>query len=379
MKFADENFSGAQGSTEFVGESYLASVSPSIPPSSTTANLAYTAELETDFDSGEIQCADPRAYAAKFKTYNADNPSFNIAISGKHAHEWQKAMVMEVKGILKKKTWTSIPRKDVPKDTPVLPGTWAFKLKRLPDGSPLKFKAKYCVRGDKQVEGVDYFETYAPVVQWSTIILVLTMVLDNGWVTKQVDYTNAFAQATLNEKVYIEQPKGFARKDKQNLVLKLIKSLYGLKQAPKSCFDKISSGLRERGFVQSELDPCLCLKKDLICVIHVDDTILAGPNPVALDDLITDLGISSDEHCHSFDLRDEGEVGDFLGIHIEKTGSWKFLLTQTGLISKVIKEARMEDCNPVKTPALTVPLHKDTEGELFQEEWDYATVVGMLL
>ena len=129
-----------------MGESYLASVSPSIPPSSTTAKLAYTAELETDFDSGEIQCTDPRAYAAKFKTYNDDNPSFNMAMSGKHAHEWQKAMVMEVKGILKQKTWTSIPRKDVPKDTPVLPGTWAFKLKRLPDGSPLKLNARYCVR-----------------------------------------------------------------------------------------------------------------------------------------------------------------------------------------------------------------------------------------
>ena len=60
------------------------------------------------------------------------------------------------------------------------------------------------------------------------------MVLANGWVTKQVDYTNAFAQATLNEKVYIEQPKGFARKDEHNLVLKLIKSVYRLKQAPKS-------------------------------------------------------------------------------------------------------------------------------------------------
>ena len=83
-------------------------------------------------------------------------------------------------------------------------------------------------------------------------------------------------------------------------------------------------------------------------MIYVDDTILAGPNPLELEKLITDLGISSEEHCHSFDLRDEGEVGDFLGIHIEKAGARKF-----------IKEAKMEDCNPVKTPALTIPLHKD--------------------
>ena len=103
-------------------------------------------------------------------------------------------------------------------------------------------------------------------------------------------------------------------------------------------------------------------------MIYVDDTILAGPNPLELEKLITDLGISSEEHCHSFDLRDEGEVGDFLGIHIEKAGPRKFILTQIGLISKIIKEAKMEDCNPVKTPALTVPLYKDLEGKLFQEE-----------
>lgn len=126
-------------------------------------------------------------------------------------------------------------------------GTWAFKLKRLPDGSPSKFKARYCVRGDLQREGIDYFETYAPVVQWSTVRLLLTMILTNRWTTKQVDYTNAFAQADLKEEVYIEQPKGFARKDKLDMVLKLIKSLYGLKQAPKTFFEKLKAGLLNVG------------------------------------------------------------------------------------------------------------------------------------
>jgi hypothetical protein len=58
-----------------------------------------------------------------------------------------------------------------------------------------------------QQEGVDYFETYAPVVQWSTIIMLLTLVLREGWSTLQVDYTNAFAQAELKEEVYVEPPK----------------------------------------------------------------------------------------------------------------------------------------------------------------------------
>ena len=118
------------------------------------------------------------------------------------------------------------------------------------------------------------------------------MVLANGWVTRQVDYTNDFTQAELGEEVYIEPPKGFQRKDKKDLVLKLLKSLYGLRQAPKSFFDKLSSGLLERGFVQSNLDKCLFMKKDLTCMVYVDDTIIAGPNSKDIENLISSLGIA---------------------------------------------------------------------------------------
>ena len=149
-------------------------------PYSTSAKLVYLAELSTDLDTGIIDCLDPRAYAAKFKTYTPDNPSFNMAMSGEDAHKWGKAMIIEIKGILKQKTWINVDRKSVPTNKPILPRTWTFKLKRLPDGPPLKYKARYCVRGDNQVAGVDYIETYAPVVQWSTIQLVLTMVWGNG-------------------------------------------------------------------------------------------------------------------------------------------------------------------------------------------------------
>ena len=370
---------GTRTTVKYVDEAYLASVSSPGIASATSSQLSYLAELETDWDNGELNCTDPRAFAAKFKTYNADNPSYNMALTSDQAHEWEKAMVAEVNGILKQKTWISVDRSKVPSNKVVLPGTWAFKLKRLPDGSPLKYKARYCVRGDKQVAGIDYFETYAPVVQWSNIRLVLTMVLANGWTTKQVDYTNAFTQAKLSEEVYIESPKGFQRKDKKDQVIKLIKSLYGLRQAPKSFFDKLSAGLKERGFEQSNLDKCLFMKKDMICVVYVDDTILVGPNASDLNNVIASLGIADEEQRHVFDLRDEGEVGDFLGIRIEKSGLNKFILTQSGLIDKVLQTCNMDACNSAKTPSSTTPLGKDVDGEPFSEDWDYAAVIGMLM
>ena len=50
-----------------------------------------------------------------------------------------------------------------------LPGTWAFKIKRFPDGLVRKLKSRWCCRGDRQVKDVDFFDTYAPVVKWTTV------------------------------------------------------------------------------------------------------------------------------------------------------------------------------------------------------------------
>jgi hypothetical protein len=102
-----------------------------------------------------------------------------------------------------------------------------------------------------QQEGVDYFEIYAPVVQWSTIRMLLTLVLREGWSTRQVDYKNAFAQAEIKEEVYVERPKYFAPGNGTDLVIHLIKSIYGLKQAPKTFFEKLRDVIVQRGFVQS--------------------------------------------------------------------------------------------------------------------------------
>jgi hypothetical protein len=83
-------------------------------------------------------------------------------------------MKLEVATLVGQRTWESVPRT---KGMNVLKSTWAFKLKSLPDGIAYCHKARFCARGDLQKEGIDFFETYAPVVQWSTIRLLLSTVL----------------------------------------------------------------------------------------------------------------------------------------------------------------------------------------------------------
>ena len=79
-----------------------------------------------------------------------------------------------------------------------VPSTWAFRCKRYPDGSVRKLKARFCARGDKQVEGIDYFDTFAPVINWTTVRLMLILTLILNFSTCQVDYTAAFVHSPID-------------------------------------------------------------------------------------------------------------------------------------------------------------------------------------
>ncbi len=115
----------------------------------------------------------------------------------------------------------------------MIDSTWAFKLKRYPDKMVKKFKTLFCARGDQQLEGVDFFETYVPVVQWTTVRLMLILEVLLDLKSKQGDITAAFLHADVpeGENIYVEMLQGFKRKDK---VLKLKMSLYGLWQSPRA-------------------------------------------------------------------------------------------------------------------------------------------------
>ena len=114
----------------------------------------------------------------------------------------------------------------------VLPSVWAFRCKRRPDGEASKFKARFNAGGHRQKEGVDFFETYAPVCQWSTIRTMMVLAAKLNLCSAQCDITAAFIHARLpkGEDIYVHQPRGFIRHP--NYVLKLKRCLYGLRQAP---------------------------------------------------------------------------------------------------------------------------------------------------
>ena len=211
---------GQYTSTRYIQEVFLAAVEPLRDLGEYFSALCYQDELETDMITFESHITVPRVYAAKYakKQVDPDTPTFHQAMSGDDADKYIEAMKDEVMNLQRIETWEVVDRKPSMK---VLKGTWAFRLKCTPDGVAYRYRSRFCVRGNQQEYGANYFETFAPVIQWSTIRLVLIFILTQNWVTGVIDYTNAFSQANIDTDIFVKIPAMFGPKQKADKVLKL--------------------------------------------------------------------------------------------------------------------------------------------------------------
>ena len=189
------------------------------------------------------------------KEANPDLLSYEEAMSSKEKLEWIAAATTEIRILEKFDCWEEIPISEATEK--VLPGTWVFKIKRCPDGTFKKFKARYCIRGDLQ-EGE--FDTYAPVVHFSSVRLFLAWSLMFGWYTFSIDFSSAFIQAKLDNPAFIHLPRGFRSARNVKTCLRLKRSIYGLSTAPRLWFKHLWKALKGLGFKQSEHDACLLFR-----------------------------------------------------------------------------------------------------------------------
>jgi hypothetical protein len=119
------------------------------------------------------------------------------------AHKFIEAQQPEIEGLMDINTFKFIPKINLPPRTRYLDLIWTYRRKRRPDGSLKKYKARLCVNGSRKIQGIDYIESFAPVVQWSNIHMVNTLAAMHNLKGKQIDFTQAFPQEKLKEDIYL--------------------------------------------------------------------------------------------------------------------------------------------------------------------------------
>lgn len=285
---------------------------------------------------------------------------------------WLKAMDEELKSLKENQTWSLV---DLPCDKKPIQCKWIFKIKRDSDGKVSKYKARLVAKGFTQVRGVDYNETYSPVVRSSTLRLLFSLAVEYDWHIDQWDVTTAFLYGKLKEDIYMLQPKGAIVQGQETKVCKLQRSLYGLKQASNAWFHELDQEMLNLGFVQSKIEPCLYQKvfsdgNRIIAVIYVDDifTFYSKNKEAEKQKLKHDL-------LKRFKIKDLGPARHVLGMRLRRDKNIIYL-DQEQYVLNVLKDFDMTDCKPVITPMeVGLKLEKASDSDC---KLPYQVLIGCL-
>ncbi|KAK1661389.1 hypothetical protein QYE76_049548 [Lolium multiflorum] len=287
---------------------------------------------------------------------------------------WRDAMEAEFSALQDTGTWRLVP--PIP-GVNLIDSRWIFKVKLHADGSIERYKARLVAKGYKQRYGLDYDETFSPVVKPATIRLLLGMALSHHWYLRQLDIQNAFLHGYLDEEVYMRQPPGFVDSSRPDHYCRLVKSLYGLKQAPRAWHARLSSVLGSLGFSPSVADTSLFILRrpdvTIFLLIYVDDIIVLSSLEGAIPRLIGKLR-------SEFSVKDLGALHYFLGIEVSSPSAGHLLLQQRKYALELLARAGMLKCAPVTTPMASSERLCSSDGDALspEEATQYRSIVGGL-
>ncbi|GJW59444.1 retrotransposon protein, putative, ty1-copia subclass [Tanacetum coccineum] len=249
--------------------------------------------------------------------------NYKAALLDPESDKWINDMNVEMQSMKDNEVCELV---DLPPNGKTVGHKWFFKNKTDMDGAVHTYKARLVAKGFTQTPGIDYEETFSPVVDIRAIRILIAIVAFYDYEIWQMDVKTAFLNGYLNEEVYMEQPKGFVNPKYPNRVCKLKCSIYGLKQASRKWNKRFADKIKKFGFSQNRDEPCVYVKASgsyvTFLILYVDDILIMGNNIPMLQDVKSYLG-----RC--FAMKDLGEAAYLLGIKIYRDRSKLLIGTST--------------------------------------------------
>lgn len=344
-----------------VNESLLDLSSTSVytdPNSETEDDTLTISNFEADIASTDLQSV-PEAAESKRQRRNPERYGWNMCVSssspeveqivcsealdGPEAKQWIQAMREELQSFEDNDAWELV---DVPSGGSIVQCKWVFN-KKLDVNDKVRYRARLVAKGFTQRRGIDYEDTFSPVVKHSTLRMLFALSVQWDMDITHLDVTTAFLNGHLKENIYMSIPEGFVS-ECNGKVLKLKRAIYGLKQSSLVWYEKVRDSLCNLGFKISKFEPCLFTKISgnvkIIVTVYVDDFLIFSNCTEETEKLKTVLS-------SKFKLKDLGSVRRYLGMRINVNKKCKTItVDQQEYIEQLLSRFDMSDCKPIHTP-----------------------------
>lgn len=264
------------------------------------------------------------------------------ALSNPDKDKWIEAMEEELQAFRDNDAWE--PVDNLPSDKTLVKCKWVFKRKVNSDNS-VRYRARLVAKGFTQKPGIDYEETFSPVVKHSTLKLLFALSVQLNLNVSHLDVKTAFLNGYLKEDIYMTQPDIYCDKKK---IVKLKKAIYGLKQSSRSWYERVEQCLCGMGFNKCKLEPCVFTKLfnnvKLIIAIYVDDFFVFSNCEIETEKAINVLS-------SEFKIKNLGQVQQCLGMRVQiDKNSNTITLDQEQYIDNLLQKFDMLNCKTVSTP-----------------------------
>lgn len=281
------------------------------------------------------------------------------ALTSSEKEKWQEAMDDEFNSLSANEVWELVPP---PSDRKVINSKWVFKCKLKENGLIERYKARLVAQGYSQRQGLDYEETFSPVVRFESVRTVVSLAISEKMKLHQMDVKTAFLNGELTEDVFMKQPEGFIKPGKENLVCRLKRSIYGLKQSPRCWNTALDDHLKSMNFEQTRSDPCLYVSTQgelVIIAVYVDDILIAGKTDERIAEVKRKL-------ADRFDVKDMGKLHYFLGVKVvQDHKNCSIWMGQPLYTKSLISDFGMQDAKICKTPVNpSIKLSKATDDSM---------------